>query len=726
MIQTFLFLFTVAAGVIAGILTGQPTPLLALAPLLMALAALAMTPKVALAAGFAAGVGSVATAIAAAYQLDPLNSAEWLRVGAFLATWAAILTAIALTRRRSGLAAAALVLVATPAFIAIAVPLVRSLDIVQRSSVYLAMRDGVRIAADLYLPRGFETRHLPALLHQTRYFRRTELRWPYRLLFDRIRADVRRFVTSGYAYVYVDVRGSGASFGSRTQEWSDDEIRDGGEIVDWIIRQPWSSGSVGATGISYDGTAAEMLLANQHPAVKACAPRFSLLDAYDDIGFPGGLRHTWFIEKWASYNDALDRNALAEKLQGFPRRIIKGVAPVDGHEALLAGAIREHADNYALGSFIASITYRDDSGAGGLTMQRMSTYARPEIPQSGVPIYSYSGWYDGAYNRAAAARFLTYRIPGSRLILGPWDHGGRQNISPNNAAGTPIFDHEGELLRFFDFHLKGIDNGFAQERPVRYFTMGAETWRESDTWPPAAETRTLHFADDRGLADAKPAADEAWDEYTVDLGATSGSGSRWRSYFNPDRVPIGYPDRAQQDQKLLAYTSTPMAEDSEITGYPTIAIWIASSAADGQFFAYLEDVSPDGRITYITEGLIRGLHRAVNPAGYWHPDPSHSFRREDSRALEEWEPEEISFVLLPTSFLVRKGHAIRVALAGTDRDQFEPLPGDAPVWRVYRDTNHPSRISLPIVAGGAGRSTAAANRVERRLRLSESLTHADP
>jgi putative CocE/NonD family hydrolase len=708
LVRVLLFLLVVAAGIAAAVLIGQGSLLFTLAPAVMALAALGVPVRAAFAAGFIAGVAVVAKAVAVAFGLEPLHIGEWLRVGAFALAWAAVLAVIAQVRRYSRLAVAALVVVAVPVFIALAVPLVRSVDTVQRSSVYVAMRDGVRIATDVYLPRGFQTQRLPAILHQTRYFRRTELRLPYKLLFGSTSADVRRFVTNGYAYVYVDARGSGASFGSRTQEWSDDEIRDGGEVVDWIVKQPWSSGNVGATGISYDGTAAEMLLANHHPAVKACAPRFSLLDAYADIGFPGGVHYSWFTEIWSSYNDALDRNALTEKLQGFQRRIIKGVAPVDGHEALLTSALREHASNYSVRAFTSSITFRDDAGVRGLTMERMSPYAKPEIAHSAVPFYSYSGWYDGAYNGAAIARFLTYRIPGSRLILGPWDHGGRQNVSPHDAPGTPVFDQAGELLRFFDFHLKGTDNGFGRERAVRYYTMGAEAWRESTTWPPAAEIRTLHFASEHALANAMPGVSAMWDEYKVDLTATTGTGSRWRSYFNPDMTPIGYPDRAQQDSKLLTYTSAPLAEDWEITGHPTITLWIASSASDGQFFAYLEDISPDGRVTYITEGLIRGLHRAINPAPYWHPDPSHSFRRNDGQSLKEEEPAEIAFVLLPTSYLVRKGHSVRVALAGADRDQFAPLPGDAPTWRVYRDGAHPSRIRLPIVSGGAGDSTSAA------------------
>ncbi|MGH8250024.1 MAG: CocE/NonD family hydrolase [Steroidobacteraceae bacterium] len=710
LVPILLFLLVVTAGIAAGIQFEQRSSLFLLAAgAVIALAALGLPPRVAFAAGLIAAIGVAARTAASAYGLDPLHANEWLHLGTFVLAWATILAAIAQTQRRSRLAAAALVLVAIPAFISVAVPLLRSLDTVQRSSVYVTMRDGVHIAADVYLPRDFRVRRLPAILHQTRYFRRTELRWPSSLLFGSTRTEVRRFVDNGYAYLSIDARGSGASFGLRTQEWSDDEIRDGSDLVDWIIRQPWSSGSVGATGISYAGTAAEMLLANHHPAVKACAPRFSLVDAYDDIAFPGGVRYSWFIENWTSTNDALDRNALAEKLQGFERWTVKGVAPVDGQEALLANAIRGHAGNYNLQAFISSITYRDDIGVGGLTIDRMSPYAKPEIARSGVPIYSYSGWYDGAYNRAAIARFLDYRIPGSRLILGPWDHGGFQNISPHNPAGTPIFDQVGELLRFFDFHLKGIDNGFGRKHPIRYYTMGAEAWRESDTWPPAADRRILYFSAGHALANVAPAVLEMWDEHKVDLTATTGTGSRWRSYFNTDSVPIGYADRKLQDRKLLTYTSPPLTEDWEITGHPTISLWVASNASDGQFFAYLEDVSPDGTVTYITEGLLRALHRAVKPAPYWHPDPSHSFRKSDGQSLQKGEPAEISFALLPTSYLVRKDHSIRVALAGADRDQFAPLPGDAPhIWRVHRDATHPSRVALPIVSRHAVESSATA------------------
>lgn len=690
-----MFVTVIAAGIATAELHRQGSMWFVAMPLLMALAALGLSWRAAFAAGIIAALAVMAKTIVVAFGLDPLSAREWLCVAGFVLAWAAILAAIAGSRRQSKLLAAVFVIAAAPLFIAVGVPLIRSLDTLQLSSVYIPMRDDVKIAADVYLPRGGE--NLPTILRQTRYFRRTVMHWPYSLLLGGTRAEIRRFVNGGYAHVVVDARGSGASFGSRQQEWSDDEIRDGGEVVDWIIAQPWSSGKVGATGVSYDGTAAEMLLKNQHPAVKAIAPRFSLIDAYDDIAFPGGVHLSWFTENWGSYNDALDRNALAEKLQGFQKKIIKGIAPVDGNEDLLVQAIAAHKGNYDISGFAKGLTHRDDLTSSGLTMARMSPFAKPGIAASKTPIYNYSGWYDGAYQRAAAARFLSYNIPGSRLIIGAWDHGHRQNISPHNTPSTPVFDQTAELIRFFNLHLKGIDDGFGKEKPVRYYTMGAEAWREADAWPPPAQMRTLHFAADHVLTDAAPSADTAPDTYKVDLSATSGTTTRWRSYFNTTGTMIGYPDRAQQDKKLLLYNSAPLNEDMEITGHPAITLWVASSASDGQFFAYLEDVAPDGKVVYITEGLIRGLHRAVNPAPYWSPEPQHSYLKEHSQWMTPGEPAEISFALLPTSYRVPKGHSIRVALAGADVDQFAPLTGDAPTWQVYRDALRASRVVLPVV-----------------------------
>lgn len=633
-------------------------------------------------------------------RLAPLTAGEWLSLLAYILLGAgALLLAVLAWRRRK----LALLLVVPSAVLALwtaQVSLKQMLDPVTLASHYLTMRDGVRIAIDVYRPRGAAPASLPTILHQTRYHRRILFRWPASLWFGGYRGDIRRFVGSGYAYVFVDARGSGASFGSRRQEWSDDETRDGGEVVSWIVAQNWSSGRVGTTGVSYDGTAAEMTLANRHPAIRAAAPRFSLFDAYTDIAFPGGIGLAWFITEWGGFNAALDANQLGDYIGGFNGRLIRGVAPVDGDWSgdLLEAAIRDHAANYDVRRFISSIAFRDDIGTTRRTIDSMSPFARPNVARSPIPVYSYSGWYDGAYASAAIARHRTGGASGSRLILGPWAHGGGTSISPHGVPDQPIFDQTAELIRFFDYHLRGIANGVDRDAPVRYFTMGEERWRSSASWPPPGVVpRVLYFAPDNGLATSPPGDAGAFDSYRVDPSTSSGTGTRWRSYFNIAGATIAYPDRRERDARLLTYTSEPLREDIEITGQPIITLHVASTAADGQFFAYLEDVAPDGSVTYITEGQLRAVHRRIgaNPP-YWHVGPYHSFRRADAQPLVPGEPAELRFALLPVSYLVRRGHSIRVALAGADRDQFA-IPRERPTWRVLRDAAHPSAIELPLM-----------------------------
>src|SRR5262245_54461650 len=117
-----------------------------------------------------------------------------------------------------------------------------------------------------------------------------------------------RFLRSGYAWVDVDVRGTGASGGAWRTPWFEDQRRDGYDLVDFIVRQPWSNGRVGSLGISYDGTCADMLLAEPHPAVRPVAPLFALYDVYTDVAVPGGIHSTGFTEAWSDYNRPPDAN----------------------------------------------------------------------------------------------------------------------------------------------------------------------------------------------------------------------------------------------------------------------------------------------------------------------------------------------------------------------------------------------------------------------------------
>ncbi|MBN1641663.1 MAG: CocE/NonD family hydrolase [Anaerolineae bacterium] len=578
---------------------------------------------------------------------------------------------------------------------------------VMRHSTYLTMRDGCKIAIDLYLPRQRSAaEQLPTILHQTRYYRRTALRWPFSWLHRGPSGTVLRFLAAGYAWVSVDARGSGASYGSRAMEWSPDEVRDGGEVVDWIVSQPWSNGVVGATGISYDGTAAEMLLRNRHPAVRAAAILYSLFDVYDHIVRPGGVRNDGFLRLWSASNDALDRNDLSSFLGArLGRRAglaIRGVAPVDDDRRgrTLAAAVREHAANYAIYERALEIVCRDDVVSHGVRTDDFSPHAFiDEISASGAAVYSWSSWYDGRYTLAAVLRYLSLRAPGKRLLLGPWDHGGAQLPDPFSEDHTPHFDQTGEVLRFFDHHLRGIENGIEAEPPVHYYTVGEGRWKAAGTWPPPGFRPTpLYLAADGVLQTGNAPHEAGADRYVVDTSLGSGRGSRWHAQANMDGLPIRYPDRRGPDTTRLTYTSAPLETDVELTGHPVLTLYVRLPAQDAQLHAYLEDVAPDGTARYVTEGLFRACFRATreSPALYAGLIPHHTFLRQDLAPLTPGETAELAFDLMPISYLFRQGHAIRVAIAGADRDNFEVLCPSPPWIEVRWGGAHASQVVLPL------------------------------
>ena len=569
-----------------------------------------------------------------------------------------------------------------------------------RSSFYLTMRDGVKIAVDLYLPRGLQPgEKLPAIIRQTRYYRSHDLGPLLRVLTRHWPSAEKLFVPRGYAWVSVDVRGTGASFGRWAYSWSPDEIRDGAEVVDWIIRQPWSNGKVGSMGISYDGGCAEFLLVSQHPAVKASAPEFTLFDAYQDVAYPGGISLGSFTNAWGSLNRALDNGSLATITHLMPRIVrssYHGVRPVDRDRAraMLAEAIREHAKNLDVKAMAPQVTFRDDVPAPpGVPIDASSpfTYA-PQIEASGAALYVVEGWFDAGFENGAIKRYLTLKNHG-RLVIGPWNHGGFNNASPFSRSWKAGFNIDAELLRFFDYQLKGVNNGIADEKNIKYFTMGEEKWKTTDVWPPpGVQTLSFYLGPARKLARDKPDAGAASDAYLVDRTAGTTLNSRWDL-----GALVNYGDRRTADARLLCYTSSPLDRNTEVTGHPVVTLYVSSTADDGEFFAYLEDVSPRGRVTYVTEGELRAIDRKISkgPPPYPQTGPYHSFRRGDRMPLVAGKV--ATFEILPTSYVFEQGHSIRLAFAGADKDHFTILPGPAPTWRVRRDVAYPSHIDLPVI-----------------------------
>jgi putative CocE/NonD family hydrolase len=254
------------------------------------------------------------------------------------------------------------------------------------------------------------------------------------------------------------------------------------------------------------------------------------------------------------------------------------------------------------------------------------------------------------------------------------------------------------LVEFFDAYLKE-DTAPEPARDITYYTLGEGVWKTSEAWPPAGFSRQRwYFGPDGSLTPDAPSAEAGADDYRVDWTATTGDATRWHTGLA--LADVVYSDRASEDAKLLTYTSPPMETDLEITGFPAVTLYVTSSETDGAFHVYLEDVAPDGRVTYITEGVLRAIHREVSDdePPYQVPGPYYrSYERADAAPLEPGEVAELKLNLYPTSVLIKEGHRLRVAIAGHDASVFDRYPAQGtPLLSVGRNSAYPSHIELPV------------------------------
>ena len=216
-------------------------------------------------------------------------------------------------------------------------------------------------------------------------------------------------------------------------------------------------------------------------------------------------------------------------------------------------------------------------------------------------------------------------------------------------------------------------------------------------WPPPdAVWQSFFFAPDRLLRQQPAAVQSAHDRYQVEEMATSGPGSRWGLIVGTG-IRRGYTDQRDRDRRLLTYTTPPLQQDLEVTGHPIVRLFLSANAADGAVFAYLEDVRPNGEVRYVTEGQLRLIHRKLGASPLeGDPVPFRSYQRVDGRPLVPGEVTEVVLDLLPTSFVFRAGHAIRLAISGVDASVFDvPLHVSPLVYEIHRDQPHPSRLDLP-------------------------------
>ena len=571
-------------------------------------------------------------------------------------------------------------------------------------SQYVAMPDGVRLAVDVWLPENpAGADKLPTLVSFTRYWRAEELE-PKRSRPDAFTAWFNR---AGYAVVVVDVRGTGASFGYRKFEFSLRETLDYPRVIDWIASQAWSNGRVAAVGTSYMGNAAEASAFTGSPALRAVVPRFTDYDWYAFV-LPGGLQNTIMSDGWGSRVWALDMNRVAAQAQPGEARVL-GVKPVDGDadRRLLERALVQHRQNTNVKEQLFHIRYRDDVAVAENLQDAADKFVtlykyRRQVEAAGIPAMHWGSWMDSGTAAGVLARFASYDAP-ARYVIGPWDHGAKHDANPFNRRDvavepSPALQNQ-QIEAFLSPLLKGDGVMPGPKKLLRYFTMGENLWKETESWPPKGSSlRTLYFGERGLLSELAPVAASGADDYAVNFSVGTGSETRWSTQSGGEDVYYG--DRASADRELLTYTSRPLEREIEITGYPLLRLQVASTHEDGAVIGYLEAVAPDGSVMMISEGQLRLVHRAQSEEVPPYPlfGPYRSFARGNARPMVPGKMEEVSFALLPTSIVIPKGYSLRLALAGHDKDSFRRLPetGD-PVLTIGRNALFQSVLELPLI-----------------------------
>jgi len=545
----------------------------------------------------------------------------------------------------------------------------------ERFSEYLPMRDGVKIAIDYYIPTkngNLAQEALPVVWIFSPYDYRTvmaENRWmdgtSYEEGFEEeITGFGKLMLRHGYIFAMAEVRGTGASFGWRHSVNNYIEAMDAYEVCEWLGTQKWSNGKTGSFGYSYFGGTQLEALRYTPPHLTAAFIGMTDYDKYD-AWVRGGI-----LRKFGTQPDA-------------PSVLDLGNTPVGGMDdpkakEVLEKAARNHDFSTMQAQNMRDCPYRDSwcEETDSYLWQTISNSTYKEhINRGDTLVYLYGGWRD-VFRRDT---FLLYRnmVNAKKVLVGPWHH----------MDARPGFDFDIERLRFFDYSLKGIENGIMDEPELFYHTYNHEDgWVFADSWPPEnAEMKSVFLSEgESNLAFTAPEDLEKYDEYQVRYDISEN--------IDNDLVTI------EREEKGLVYTSAQLEEDINMTGHPILELWVSSTAEDGDFFVLLADVDEDGKGRYVTDAMIRASLRTLAEPHYDYIGlPWHRGFEKDCRKLKPGRKYRLRTDFLPTSYVFKKGHRIRLIITcaiGKILFMEEPV---APTISVYRDSIHTSYVQLPVV-----------------------------
>ncbi len=583
------------------------------------------------------------------------------------------------------------------------------------TTVMVPMRDGVRLATDVYRPRNARG-PLPTVLWKT----------PYNELGDNPRTKKRALeaVRRGYAYVVQNERGRFYSEGEF--EILGKPQTDGYDALSWIAKQPWSNGKVGTLGCSSSAEWQLALAALNHPAHAAMVPmaagagigkvgRFQEQGNWYTGGVPRSLFFVWLYgvenpirpqlpatidaatrARVAGYDDLAPKKPAVD----WPRQIRR--LPVD----TILSDLGEPPATFE--RFIARTPSDPAWRAGGLYHDDMGW---------GVPALWFNSWYDVSigpnlelFNHARRARTDREASENQYVIVAPNNHCAFAALKPGFTSGDrnlgdPSFDVDGAVWSWFDRWLKGDKRAFPQSTPkVRYYTMGANRWNSAAQWPPAqARTVRMYLRSGGGanslngdgrLSASAPPAGEAPDRYVYDPAnpvQTIGGGD----CCNGGLVTAGAFDQRVIEARsdVLVYTSEPLTEPIEVSGFVNAVLKVSSDARDTDFAVKLVDVAPDGTAFILADTIQRARYRE----GYDRPV-----------FLRAGEVVTINPTPMATSNRFERGHRIRVEITSSNFPKFarnlntggnNERESRYVVARnaVHHDAANASYIELPVV-----------------------------
>jgi hypothetical protein len=569
-------------------------------------------------------------------------------------------------------------------------------DIRIENRVPVPMRDGVILYADVYRP--VDEGRYPVIVSRTPYS--TE-RFPS--AYEAAVYIARR----GYVYVYQDIRGRHESDG-RWEPFFDDE-KDGYDTIEWAAKQPWSNGKVAMQGGSYLGQ-------NQWRAAQA-APS-SLVTIFPAVASTS-IYHDWITLNGAwrlSFNFGWGPVRQESRIMQNP-----GPHTVEGLQAIHYDQVQKHLPLNTMQQLVGrQARFYDD----WLANPDYNDYWKPlnveeVFDKVAIPVHTYGGWFDifsqgtlrgyvGVSQKGATERARR----GSNIVIGPWGHGSSRKTGDIDFGPTAHVDQQLLEVRWYDYWLKGIDNGLATEPPVKLFVVGRNEWVLENEYPLArTQYRPMYFASagrantDKGdgrLSWDKPSGPSATDTFQYDpanpvpstggnncCGTPTAAGPR-------DQRPI------ESRQDVLIYTSDVLQEEIEVTGPVKVVLYAGSDASDTDFFAKLVDVSPDGTSYNMAEGAVRARYRES---------------LSKPTLLKPGEVYRYEIDLVGTSVAFLKGHRIRVHVTSSHFPQFDRNPNTgAPFGKsreikvarqtIYHDAERPSHIVLPVIPPrGAGTSS---------------------